>query len=169
MIKSIILTLCVILITFCFSWFIFAVKPLENLDKNNINAEILWKIINTEDNYRKYSFWPDHKGMQPGRAPHGPYHKIYINDIIRNVIPISNKTIPEGGIIVKESFDIDKEFVSISVMAKVKDCNPSNNDWFWAQYSTDGKAQTSGKIMNCINCHKAFKKNDFVMFHRLDK
>ncbi len=146
-----------------------AKKDLPLLDKNNITGEILWNRITKEDNFRIYAYWPDHKGMRPGKAPHGPYHKIFINDIIQNALPISNKIIPNGGIVVRESYDLDQAFDNISVMIKVKGYDPENNDWFWAQYGSDGKLISSGKIMECISCHKAFKNNDYLIIHKLDK
>lgn len=148
---------------------LFAKKDMENFDNKSINADSLWNRITKEDDYHKYSFWPDHKGMQPGRAPHGPFHKIFINDIIREAIPMTNKTVPEGGIIVKEAYDSDQEMNNISVMVKIKDFNPAGNDWYWAQYSPNGKILSSGKVGSCINCHKAFINNDFVIMHKLEK
>ncbi len=44
------------------------------------DPDSLWKHITKESPYTKWGFWPDHQGMQPGRAPHGPLHKVYVND-----------------------------------------------------------------------------------------
>ncbi len=37
----------------------------------------LWEYITKSSPYKEWSFWSDHQGMQPGRAPHGPLHKVY--------------------------------------------------------------------------------------------
>lgn len=148
---------------------VFAKKGLESLTQKQITAESLWTRITKEDDYKKYSFWPDHKGMQPGRAPHGPFHKIFINDVILSSIPMTNKIVPEGGMIVKEGYDADQELSRISVMVKVKDYDSNDNNWFWAQYYPDGKVESSGKTPVCIACHKAFSKNDYIVIHKLEK
>jgi hypothetical protein len=147
----------------------FAKKTIIPLLKEQITAETLWNRIKKEDSYLKYSYWFDHKGMQPGKAPHGPYHKIFINSVISGALPIFEKIIPEGGIIVMEAYDPDKEIITINAMAKVKDYNTNDGDWFWAQYSTDGKPVISGKPGSCISCHKDFINNDYLIVHKLDK
>lgn len=38
------------------------------------DGDALWNYISKVSPYAKWSFWPDHKGMQDGRAPHGPQH-----------------------------------------------------------------------------------------------
>ncbi|MBW2140827.1 MAG: hypothetical protein JRG97_07115, partial [Deltaproteobacteria bacterium] len=40
----------------------------------------LWNYITKVSPYKNWKFWADHQGMQPGRAPHGPLHKVYVND-----------------------------------------------------------------------------------------
>ncbi len=59
--------------TFLCVTFVFAEMPGPDPDS-------LWKHITKESPYTKWGFWPDHQGMQPGRAPHGPLHKVYVND-----------------------------------------------------------------------------------------
>ncbi len=44
------------------------------------DPDALWGHITKESPYTKWGFWPDHQGMQPGRAPHGPLHKVFVND-----------------------------------------------------------------------------------------
>ena len=148
---------------------LYAKKILTPLTKKQISAESLWNRIIKEDNYQKYSSWPGHKGIQPGKSPHAPFSKVFINATIRDALPIKNKIIPDGGIVVKEAYDNDKEVVNISVMAKVKDYNPKHDDWFWAQYSPDGKVLESGNPSMCINCHNAYMDNDYLIIHKLNK
>lgn len=144
-------------------------KDLPAFTTNNITAQALWTRITKEDDFHKYNYWPDHVGLQPGRAPHGPYNKVFINGVIKDDLPVTNKIVPIGGMIVKEGYDLDKELVNISVMIKVKDFNPTESDWFWAQYTPEGKVLSSGKVSVCISCHGAFKDNNCIIAHKLGK
>lgn len=127
------------------------------------DAKELWQYISETAPYQKWSFWPDHQGMQPGNAPHGPFHKVYVNPPALN----SKKAPAEyGSIVVKENYGKDKTLKALTVMYKLKDYNPEAGDWFWAKYSPDGKADKAGKVKGCINCHAAHKANDYVMLHQ---
>ena len=46
--------------------------PMALADMPGPNAKELWNYIMKVSPYQKRSFWPDHQGMQPGHAPHGP-------------------------------------------------------------------------------------------------
>jgi len=135
---------------------------LAQAEMPDADAEALWKYITEESPYTKWSFWPDHQGMQEGRAPHGPLHKVYVN------APALNSDKPPvayGAIQVKESYNEDKELKAITVMYKVKGYNPDDGDWFWAKYSPEGKADKAGKPAGCIGCHGTRAKNDFILVH----
>ena len=123
----------------------------------------LWKYITKESPYSKWSFWPDHKGMQSGRAPHGPLHKVYVNDQALK----SAHVLPYGAIVVKENYGKDKKLKAITVMYKMKDANPAAGDWLWAKYSPSGKGAKFGKVTGCINCHSARADNDYIFVHEL--
>ncbi|CAG34929.1 cytochrome P460 family protein [Desulfotalea psychrophila] len=127
-------------------------------------ADGLWKKISKESSYKNWSFWPDHKGMQPGRAPHGPFHKVYVNDQA-----LTSEHVPGhyGAIVVKENYGKDKKLKAITVMYKVQDANPVAGDWLWAKYSPSGKAAKFGKVRGCINCHSARADNDYIFVHEL--
>ena len=84
-------------------------------------------------------------------------------------MPLENKTIPNGGIVVKEAYDTDRELSTIAVMVKVKDYDPENGDWFYLDLDAEGKILFSGKEPICIKCHKAYKNNDYLIVHKLDK
>lgn len=122
----------------------------------------LWTYITKDSPYAKWSFWPDHQGMQPGRAPHGPLHKVYVNDRALNS---AGPPLQYGSILVKESYDADKTLGAITVMYKVNAYNPGDGDWFWVKYSLDGTADTFGKPKGCIGCHGVRADNDFVTTH----
>jgi len=126
------------------------------------DPDVLWKYITNESPYKKWSFWPDHQGMQPGRAPHGPLHKVYVNDRALNS---SQPPVQYGSIAVKENYGKDKELKAITVMYKVTDYNSDAGDWFWVKYSPDGKADKFGKPAGCVGCHGTRAANDFILVH----
>lgn len=129
------------------------------------NPDDLWNYITTVSPYQKWSFWPDHQGMQPGRAPHGPLHKVFVN---AQALNSSKPPLQYGAIAVKENYSKDKELKAITIMYKIEDYNPNDGDWFWAKYSTEGKADKFGKPKGCIGCHGTRAKNDFVLVHEFD-
>ncbi len=122
----------------------------------------LWNYITKVSPYKNWKFWPDHQGMQPGRAPHGPFHKVYVNEA---AYTSTKPPVKYGAIEVKENYNKEKKLVVITVMYKVKDYNPSDGDWFWVKYSPDGKAKPFGKPRGCIGCHGTRAKNDFIIVH----
>lgn len=139
--------------------------PLEN---SEISGERLWTRITEETDFADYSFWPDHEGVHPGQAPHGRFHRIYINGILENALPIADRVAPVGSIIVKENLSSDKELVAVTAMAKVTGYNSDHGDWFWAKFDPDGTVAVEGSPAGCINCHLGMKENDYIIIRRLD-
>lgn len=132
--------------------------------EKKVDPAAVWKEITETSDYTKWSFWPDHKGMQPGKAPHGPFHKVYVNDLALNA-----KTVPfpDGAIVVKENYSKEKKLAAITIMKKIKGYNPEGGDWYWVKYSPEGKADKAGKVQGCIKCHGAHKMNDYVFVHMI--
>jgi len=128
------------------------------------DAQKLWDYITQESPYTDWGFWKDHAGMQPGNAPHGPFHKVFVNDILLAATAVP---VPYGSIEVKESYGKDKKLAAITVMYKVKDYNPAAGDWYWAKYSPAGKAGPSGKVQGCIGCHAVKADNDYITIHSI--
>lgn len=147
-------------------------KPVEPstsaLELSEINGAVLWKRISTEADYKTYSFWPDHEGIQPGQAPHGVYHKIYINKVLSEALPSGDRVLPEGAIIVKENLDSEKSLDAITVMVKVKNYNSDAGDWFWAKYTPEGEILAEGTPGGCIACHEGMDENDYIIVRPLD-
>ena len=133
------------------------------LGDEEISDRALWKRITSEADYTAYEFWPGHEGLQPGQAPHGPFHKVYINSTLLSAIPVNSGEVPPGSIIVKENYSQTEELAAITVMAKVEGYDPEHNDWFWAKYTPAGETQASGKPNGCISCHAGMKKNDYII------
>jgi len=125
----------------------------------------LWEYITETSPYTQWKFWDDHQGMLEGRAPHGPFHKVYVNDKAYNspAFPLA-----DGAIEVKENYNKKKKLAAITVMYKVKGYNPKAGDWFWVKYSPRGKAKPYGKLKGCISCHGAYEGNDFVTVHEFE-
>jgi len=101
-----------------------AVADMQDPDPNPAS---LWKYITKTSPYTKWAFWPDPQGMQPGRAPHGPLHKVYVNDRALNS---TKPPLQYGSIQVKENYSKGKELKAITVMYKVNGYNPGSGDWF---------------------------------------
>ncbi len=124
----------------------------------------LWNMITNENSYTNWSFWPDHRGMQPGHAPHGPFNKVYVNE---PAMKAAKTPMPDGSVVVKENYSKNKKLAAITVMKKIKGYNPDGGDWFWVKYSPDGKADKSGRVEGCIKCHEAHSANDYVFVHMI--
>ena len=126
----------------------------------------LWKYITQTSPYEKWGEWPDHVGILPGRAPHGPFNKVYVNDTLINT---HKAPAPDGSIEVKVSYKADKSTVSAyTVMYKIKGYNPKQGDWFWALYGPDGQVKKAGKLYGCMACHGGAMNNDSIMVHVLN-
>lgn len=126
------------------------------------DAHSLWSYMTQTHPYQKWSYWPGHEGIYPGKSPHGKYLKLYVNDIALKAAR-SHKPMPDGAIIVKENYGKDKKtLMAITPMYRVKGYNPSAGDWFWVKYKPNGKAMASGKVQSCIKCHSVRKNHDWL-------
>lgn len=141
----------------------------DPLDSETASGELLWKSIAVQTDYTDYLFWPGHEGLQPGQAPHGSFHKVYINKTLEDGLPAGDRTAPYGSIIVKENYSRSEQLTGITVMAKVEGYHPEHGDWFWAKYGPDGRIDAEGKVGGCITCHEGMRDNDYVIIHPLDK
>ncbi|NDV20139.1 hypothetical protein GO013_12010 [Pseudodesulfovibrio sp. JC047] len=123
----------------------------------------LWEYITTVDPYTEWGFWPDHEGMQDGRAPHGPKHKVFVN---ATGLKCMMAPVMPGTIEVKENYSEDeKELLVITVMYKIKGYNPDAGDWYWVKYMPDGTVKKAGKPAGCIGCHATRVANDYILVH----
>ena len=131
----------------------------EKMPSADSNA--LWKYIFEVHPYQQWSFWPDHQGMQEGRAPHGEQHRVFVNKV-----GLDSMTAPAqyGTIQVKENYN-SEGLKAITVMYKIKNYNPESGDWFWAKYTPEGVPLLAGKLEKCIGCHATKAENDFIVVH----
>ena len=144
-------------------------RVVEPLTQEEISGGRLWQRITEETDYQNYGHWPGHEGFQPGQAPHGPFHRVYVNRALLSALPISDKTAPNGSVIVKENHTADRDLTGFTVMAKVEGFAPESGNWFWAKYGPDGTIQAEGAVDSCITCHGGLKQNDYVIIHPLDQ
>jgi hypothetical protein len=142
---------------------------LPPFDREEISAELLWERMVEETDYTEYHFWPGHEGISPGQAPHGVFHKVYINKLIYDALPLEDREVPDGGIIIKENYSADEEPTGLTVMAKVDGFHPGGGDWFWAAYTMEGKVNIAGQVDGCIGCHEGMRDNDYVIVYPLDR
>jgi hypothetical protein len=124
-----------------------------------VDGDALWKDISVISPYTQWGQWPDHTGIQAGKAPHGPFHIVYVNKVGLT----KGHPKPYGTIVVKENYTPAKELAAITVMYKVKGDNPDAGDWFWVKYAPDGTVQKAGKPAGCVNCHRVRAEQDFIM------
>ena len=142
--------------------FVFLIGLTPQSDMPGPDADKLWNYLTKVSPYKEWGQWADHSGLQPGRAPHGPFHQVFVNKVLLDATSVP---VPYGSIQVKESFNRSKKMTAITVMYKVKDFNPNDGDWFWVKYSLEGKGGPAGKVKGCIGCHGGRAKNDFILVH----
>jgi len=128
------------------------------------DAAALWEYITKESPYKEWGFWDDHKDILSGNSPHGPFHRVYVNEVL---LKADGAPVPYGSIQVKESFDSNKKPTALTVMYKIEGFNPEGGDWFWARYTLEGKAGPAGKVQGCIGCHAVKAGNDYILVHDL--
>lgn len=101
-------------------------------------APELWTLIQTEE-YQQWKELPG-TGMVTKDANQKPLKmKTYVNDIGYDSIQQKNKTLPPGSILVKERYDDQDQLQTISAMINLGSSDPKDINWFWSQYSPDGK------------------------------
>ncbi|MEW6109566.1 MAG: cytochrome P460 family protein [Nitrospirota bacterium] len=111
--------------------------------------------------YKVWELWPGKGRLYKGREPHGSLLTTFLNDSAYYSVK-NRKPFEDGAIIVKENYTSDRKFSALTVMYKIKGYNPGAGDWFWVKYAPDGKAEASGKVKGCIDCHAVNKENDYI-------
>jgi hypothetical protein len=143
---------------------VLALASVASEEMPGADAEALWSYLTKADPYTKWKFWPDHEGMQPGNAPHGPNHKVFVNSL---ALESPGVPMQSGAIQVKESYSKKEKLKAITVMYKINGYNQEGGDWFWVRYSPAGKVGASGKLKSCIGCHESAAENDYVFVHEI--
>ena len=138
------------------------------LTASQVNADSVWRRISSEEDYTDYPSWPGHEGIRRGQEPHGVFHRAYVNDTLRNALPLPDRIAPPGSIIVKENLNAERTIEAITVMVKITGYDSEANDWYWAKYTPSGQTEAAGKVQGCITCHAVVHDNDYVMIRPLD-
>ncbi len=142
---------------------------LPALTADTISAEALKKRILDNENYTlSYSEWPGYQGLHEGFSVHGAYHKLYINSTLKAALPVKDSVAPDGSIIIKETFNDDKEIQDVYIMAKIKGVDTEHKDWYWAKMKPDGTEFVAGKLDMCIQCHLGAQDNDYIFLKKLN-
>ncbi|MDU9050191.1 MAG: cytochrome P460 family protein [Candidatus Electrothrix sp. Rat3] len=139
---------------------------LGEMPKPEAEAEAVWKYITDTHPFETWSFWPDHQGMYNSKGPHGPKHKIYVNQL---ALDSKQPPLQNGSMVVKYNLSPADEVKAVTIMYKVKGYNPAAGDWFWAQYSPTGEVQEAGRPEKCIACHTENAANDYIKVHKFAK
>ena len=127
------------------------------------DAAALWRYITQTSPYTAWGSWPDYQGLQRARSPHGPFNRVYVNQI---GLGSAQTPVAHGTMEVKAVHYADGKLKGVVVQYKVKGFNPKGGDWFWARYTPEGQVSSAGKLAGCIACHEAMADNDYIMVHR---
>ena len=106
------------------------------------------------------------EGIVASNMSHGDFVQIWINTSAFEALS-NGEEVPDGGIIVKESFT-DAEGTQLenyTVMKKISDYNPDAADWFWANLGGDGSVNIAGAPTVCTCCHSSTE--DYLQFIHL--
>ncbi len=107
-------------------------------------ATELWTLINTEQ-YREWKEMPGRSSDDKDAGTSKKNTKAYANDLAAKALEQKSKTLPPGSIVVKEKYDDQDQLQSISAVINLGGNDPADTNWFWAQYSPDGKVLKSGQ------------------------
>lgn len=121
-------------------------SQVEELNKK-APAEIateLWNLIQTEQ-YQQWKEMPGPGTFNKDADKKKMYMKTYANGLAYETIEKKSKSLPPGSIIVKEKYDDQDQLQSISAMINLGGNDPKDINWFWAQYSPDGKTLKTGQ------------------------
>jgi hypothetical protein len=123
-------------------------------NQDDAGARVLLSEVR-EDDYRSWDRAPGWSERRPTSAPHGEDVDIYVNDVVAEVLAMSEGATmwPTGSVIVKDGFD-GSDLEIIAIMEKRDD------GWYWAEYDGGGDVCFSGKPDVCIDCHES--GSDFV-------
>ena len=122
----------------------------------------LYTYITEDNNYINWNIWPGKGKLDNGTAPHGALITVYISDDAYASIEHEQGVMGDGSIIVKENYNLEEELQAITVMYKVENYDPDNNDWFWVKYLSNGTVESEGKVEGCIGCHESKSDNDYL-------
>lgn len=112
--------------------------------------------------YPSWQLWPDKGKLRAAEEPHGAFLTTYVNPAAYRSIT-RKEGMAYGSLVVTENRDADMRLLNLTAKIKIKGYNPPGGDWYWFQYTPEGKIMAEGKAGACIACHGKRETNDFVM------
>jgi hypothetical protein len=158
MVRSLVAVICIVIVIGGFG----CAQQEAGFTAESINGVELWASFGGE--YTGYGFWPGVEGIMEGKAPHGAYVRVFVNE--KGLTPGMDGYSP-GSLIVKENFKPDTTLAKLTVMYKIKGYDPENGDWFYAIYGPGGTVEKEGKIQSCIQCHRLRDGEDYIFLRNL--
>ena len=134
----------------------------------NPDEEMAIEIWDEIKGYESWNQPENFSGIQESNTVHGNFVQIWLNGMSSEFFSDStneNELMMGGSIIVKESYNDSQgeDKTGITVMKKIIDYDPLNNNWFWINYKPDGTlGGKNGAEQSCYNCHQSGK--DYVLF-----
>ncbi len=129
----------------------------------NTTAAELWSWLLEQNFAERWRHVPgEPEGTYLGEAPHGELLQTFVNDLAFTALEQKRFPLPDGAVIVKENYTRDGRLANLAVMWKVEGYNPEGGDWFWAEYTPDGRVLFEGKAALCIGCHARKKTSDWI-------
>ena len=126
-------------------------------------APELWNWLADQNFAERWRHVPgEPEGKYRGGPPHGAVLQTFVNDLAFEALRSGRFPLPAGAVIVKENYTADGRLANLAVMRKVEGYNPEGGDWFWAEYSPDGRVLFEGKAALCIGCHAQKKTSDWI-------
>lgn len=107
-------------------------------------ATELWNLIQTEE-YQHWKEVPSHGLITSNDGKTKTNLKTYANDLAYQAMQNKARSLPPGSIMVKERYDDQDQLQAISAMINLGGNDPKDINWFWAQYSPDGKPLKMGQ------------------------
>jgi len=133
-------------------------------------AETLWRT--TLRNYRSWPTPAGFAGWQKGKRPHGKALRYFVNPIAARDFTAN------GALIVKENYMAENgKLVAVTIMQKIPNYDPENQNWFWVKYGPNGEIMKNPKGMKlagrvakgmskgCISCHSLADDDDYLFIN----
>ena len=131
-----------------------------SISLSDLKGTAIWKYIKKDNPYRNWDQFEGEEGIQPGMAPHGPSHVVYINSLMKKSPP--NQKATDGSLIVKESYKRDMSLNNITVMLKKEGYFPEGGNWWWGTFAPNGEVLREGRDNYCFECHQNQTKTDYL-------
>lgn len=142
-------------------------KPEASLARPPANGTAIIEYITEGNDYRQWPLFPNKDALYPGKHPHGSLLITYVSPKTMFALQGKQARLPDGTIIVKENYTLQKKLKATTVMYRLDGYNPEAGDWFWLKYAPDQTILEEGKVEGCIKCHQTVKDNDWIFSGRV--